>query len=226
MLIWITGCTQGLGNALTVGLIERGHTLVGCGRNEIALARMNADHPGHTFLPCDVSDDAKVEDFVAKGLLAQGPPDLLINNAAIINETAPLWEIPAEDFEELMDINVSGVANVIRHLAPIMIGEGSGIIANLSSGWGRSTSPGVAPYCASKWAIEGLTRALAEDLPEGLAAIPVNPGIIDTPMLQKTFGTQDATGYWTPEQWAEKAVPFFETLTVEQNGQPLTCPEA
>ena len=81
------------------------------------------------------------------------------------------------------------------------------MIVNFSSGWGRSTSPEVAPYCATKYAIEGLTLALAQELPEGMCAVPLNPGIINTDMLQTAFG-EGASAYPTPEKWAEKAVPF------------------
>jgi NADP-dependent 3-hydroxy acid dehydrogenase YdfG len=61
----------------------------------------------------------------------------------------------------LIDVNIKGVANVIRYFVPAMIERGSGVIVNFSSYWGRSTAAEVAPYCATKWAIEGLTRALA-----------------------------------------------------------------
>jgi NAD(P)-dependent dehydrogenase (short-subunit alcohol dehydrogenase family) len=94
---------------------------------------------------------------------------------------------------------------------------------NFSSGWGRSTSPEVAPYCATKWAIEGLSRALAEELPAGMAAVPLNPGIINTEMLQSCFG-EHASDYPGPEQWAKKAVPFLLSLSGKDNGSPLTVP--
>ena len=78
--------------------------------------------------------------------------------------------------------NIKGVASVIRYFTPAMIDRGTGVIVNFSSGWGRSTSPEVAPYCATKWAIEGLTGALSQELPAGLAAVALNPGVIDTDM--------------------------------------------
>ena len=80
-----------------------------------------------------------------------------------------------------------------------------------------------APYCATKWGIEGLTAALASELPAGLAAVALNPGIIDTRMLRSSFG--DAAGaYPKPEQWASAAVPFLATLGPRHNGQALTVP--
>ena len=83
--------------------------------------------------------------------------------------------------------------------------------------------PQVAPYCGSKWAIEGLTRALADELPYGLAAIPLNPGVIHTQMLEVCFG-DSASSYQRPEQWAKKAAPFLLELGPEDNGDPLTAP--
>ena len=118
--------------------------------------------------------------WAGRFLAASSTPDLLINNAALINRNAPTWKVPAEEFDRLIDVNIKGVANVLRHVVPAMIARESGVIVNLSSYWGRSVSPEVAPYCASKWAIEGLVHGLAQELPKGLAAVPLNPGIIDT----------------------------------------------
>ena len=146
--------------------------------------------------------------WAGRFLATSGAPDLLINNAALINRHAPTWEVPAEEFDRLIDVNIKGVANVLRHVVPAMIARESGVIVNLSSYWGRSVGPEVAPYCASKWAIEGLTRALAQELPKGLAAVPLNPGIIDTAMLRSTFG-ETAGHYLSPSAWAESAVPFL-----------------
>ena len=113
---------------------------------------------------------------------------MLLNNAGLINRNAPLWEVRAQEFSDVIDVNLKGVANVIRHFVPAMIKRRSGVIVNFSSGWGRSTDAEVAPYCATKWAIEGLTQALAQELPPGMAAVPFNPGIINTAMLRSCFG--------------------------------------
>jgi NAD(P)-dependent dehydrogenase (short-subunit alcohol dehydrogenase family) len=179
--------------------------------------------PPHSFDVVDVCDEAQVETWARRVLDDGGPPDLLVNNAAAIHRNAPLWEVPANDFAEVIDVNVNGVVSVIRHFVPAMIALERGVIVNFSSGWGRSTSPGVAPYCATKWAIEGLTRALAQELPRGMAAVPLNPGIIDTDMLRSCFGG-DAASYPSPQQWAERAVPFLLGLGPNDNGRPLTVP--
>ncbi len=102
-----------------------------------------------------------------------------------------------------------------------MVSNNSGVLVNISSGWGRSTSAEVATYCCSKWAIEGLTRSLAQEVPDGVAAIPLNPGIIHTELLESCFGTS-ATQFPSPSQWAEDAVPFLLELNASDNGQVLT----
>jgi len=96
-----------------------------------------------------------------------------------------------------------------------------GVIVNFSSGWGRSTDAEVAPYCATKWAIEGLTRSLAQELPAGMTAVPLNPGIIDTDMLRSSFGGS-AGGYPSPAEWAKRAAPFLLKIGPADNGQPLS----
>ena len=148
---------------------------------------------------------------------------ILNNNAALTNTLAPLWEISAAEFASLVDVNIKGTANMLRHFVPTMIAEGRGVIINFSSGWGRATAPDVAPYCATKWAIEGLTRALAQELPKGMAAVPLNPGIVDTDMLRISFG-EAAGGYESPTKWAERAVPFMLKLGPKNNGKALSVP--
>jgi NAD(P)-dependent dehydrogenase (short-subunit alcohol dehydrogenase family) len=122
-----------------------------------------------------------------------------------------------------VDVNIVGVANVIRHFVPSMVAQNSGVIVNFSSGWGRSTSPEVAPYCATKWAIEGLSQALAQELPEGMAAVAFNPGIIDTDMLRTAWG-DGAGSYPKAEAWAERVVPFLLEIGPAENGRPLKAP--
>ena len=222
--IVITGCSRGLGRALVDEFVAAGHAVAGCSRSETAMQALAESYPdGHDFQVLNVSDEADVARWAKSVLESVGVPDLLINNAGLINEPAPLWKVSSEEFQQLMMVNVAGVHHTIRYLLPHMITAGNGVIVNLSSGWGRSVSPDVAPYCASKWAIEGLTRALAEELPDGLAAIAVNPGVIDTRMLRQAWGER-AGGYRTPQQWARQAAPYLLGLNASHSGQPLTVP--
>lgn len=220
--IVVTGASRGLGRAMTEGFLERGHRVYGCSRSTAVVDEMNEQlGPSGSFAKVDVNDDAAVGHWAAEVVSDGGPPDLLVNNAALINEPAALWEVPPEEFSQLIDVNIKGTFHVIRHFLPAMIHAGRGVVVNFSSGWGRSTSPQVAPYCTTKWAIEGLTRALADELPDGLAAVPLNPGVIDTDMLRTCWG-EGAGGYPTAARWARRAVPFLLELDASDNGTPLT----
>jgi NAD(P)-dependent dehydrogenase (short-subunit alcohol dehydrogenase family) len=222
--IVLTGVTRGLGRALAERFIEMGHIIVGCGRStaELGELRRRFGSP-HDFAAVDVARRDQVQAWADRLLAESVAPDLLLNNAAIINANAKLWQVPAEEFDRLIDINIKGVANVLRSFLPAMIARGRGVIVNFSSGWGRSTSPEVTPYCASKYAIEGLTLALAQELPEGMAAIPLNPGIIDTEMLRSCFG-DEARQYPSAVEWAKRAAPFILKLGRGENGKSLSVP--
>ncbi|HYC69711.1 MAG TPA: SDR family oxidoreductase [Opitutaceae bacterium] len=216
--IVITGVTRGLGRALAEWYIANGHTVIGCGRSAEVL-ELRFTHPApHDFAAVDVAQEVKVSMWAEKVIGAHGPPDILINNAALMNTPAPLWQVPAREFDALIDVNIKGVANVIRHFVPAMVARGSGVIVNLSSGWGRSTSPEVAPYCASKFAIEGLSQALAQELPAGMACVPLNPGVIDTDMLRQAW-SDGASAYPKAGTWAETAAPFILKLGAKHNGR-------
>ena len=222
--ILITGVTKGLGRGMAEEFVRLVHTVVGCGQNKTAVAELGTRFAKpNAFAVVNVASDAEVQEWAARVLKSQGAPDLLLNNAAVINKNARLWEVPAQEFSNVIDVNIKGVTNVIRHFAPAMIQRGAGVIVNFSSGWGRSTDAEVAPYCATKWAIEGLTQALAQELPSGMAAIPLNPGVINTDMLQSCFGGS-ASAYPTANEWAKRAVPFLLNLGPKDNGRQLSAP--
>jgi len=224
MKILITGVSRGLGRALADHYMAEGHTVIGCGRDpeKILDLRFGCREPNR-FDIVDVAQASKVDVWHETVSATHGAVDLLINNAAIINTPAPLWEVPAAEFKALVDINITGVANVIRAFVPEMVAAGKGVIVNLSSGWGRSVSPEVAPYCASKYAIEGLTQAMAAELPAPLAAVPLNPGVIATEMLAKCWG-DESKAFPTAEDWVQRAAPFILQLGRKDNGHSLTVP--
>ena len=222
--IVITGVTRGIGCGLAGEFDRLGHKVIGCGRSAEPVAELqSALGQAHDFSAVDVTDDRTVADWAKRTLAEHGAPDLLINNAAIINRNANLVDVSAAEFDAVIDVNIKGVANVIRHFAPAMIERNHGVIVNLSSGWGRGTSPDVAPYCATKWAIEGLSKALADELPNGMACVPLSPGMVNTRMLQSCFaGGADSAR--KPDAFAQIAAPFLLALGPRDNGQSLTVP--
>jgi NAD(P)-dependent dehydrogenase (short-subunit alcohol dehydrogenase family) len=223
-VVVITGVGRGLGNVMAKGLAAKGYLVVGCSHSatscENAARELGAPHQ---VTQVNVADAQAVQQWAADVLEHFAPPELLINNAAVINANSVLWEVPEEDFQRTLRVNVEGTYHVIRAFVPAMIAAGRGVIVNFSSGWGKATSPEVAPYCASKFAIEGLSKALSQELPSGLACIALNPGVINTDMLQSCFGG-DAKSYPTAEQWGTVAVPFLMKLSAKDNGKSLAVP--
>ena len=187
---------------MTERFIEAGHTVIGCGRAATSVNEMTSLFGApHRFDAVDVSDDHQVAAW-AKSVIESG-------------------FVP--EFQQIVDINIVGTANVIRHFVPAMIERGRGTIVNFSSSWGRSTSPDVAPYCATKYAIEGLSQALAQELPSGMVAVALNPGIINTEMLQSCWA-DGAAQYPSPERWGRVAAPYILSISPKDNGRPLTVP--
>jgi len=223
--IVITGISRGCGRALAEYYLAQGHRVAGCARSQEIVDELLAEHgPLHHFAAVDVADDEAVRLWACDVLAHFGAPHLLVNNAAVIAGNAPLWDIPVHEFDAVIDVNIKGTAHVLRHFLPAMIHRGTGVVVNFSSGWGRSTSPDVSAYCASKWAIEGMTQALAQGLPSGLCAVSLNPGIINTEMLQACFGKESAAPYPTAPEWAQSAGPYLLGLGPKDNGQALTVP--
>ena len=236
MIIWLTGCTSGLGQALLQEFLQAGYTVVGGARRQEVLSDLATQYPTFFFCPLDVADDGSAQRFCEYAFAQTGAPHLLLNNAATITEPSALWNLSADAFDQLIQTNVSGVANMIRHTVPLMIeavsqAEGAdarsqGMIVNFSSTWGRTTEGRQGAYCASKWAIEGMTGSLAQELQvtsQRLGAVSLNPGVINTPMLQRVFG-EGASGQLSPQAWASVAAPYLATLTPHQNGQALSVP--
>ncbi|ERM99708.1 NADPH-dependent pterin aldehyde reductase isoform X1 [Amborella trichopoda] len=225
-LVLITGVSRGLGRALALEMAKRGHTIVGCSRSQEKLhslsTQLSPDDPSkHLFVLADVRSDSSVAELAKVMVDTKGIPDIIVNNAGTINKNNKIWEISSEEFDAVLDTNVKGTANILRHFLPFMIQNKKGLIVNLSSGWGRSSAAEVAPYCASKWAIEGLTGSVAKELPFGLAVVALNPGVINTDMLASCFGSSAAV-YPSPESWAPNATTLILGLTAQDNGASLT----
>ncbi len=219
--IVITGVTRGLGRALAEQFSFMGHTVIGCGRNKKIIKNLSKSLPDNTdFKALDISNHHMVRSWARDILGNFDVPDYLINNAAVINKNATLWKVPFMEFSDLIDINVKGTYNIIKSFLPKMIECKKGTIVNFSSGWGRTTSPQVAPYCSSKWAIEGLSKSLAQELPNNMISVALSPGVIDTDMLRSC--NVNAGSYEKPQDWAKRAAPYILNITQKDNGGSLT----
>lgn len=218
----ISGISRGLGRAMTTQFRQLNHKVAGCGRTALsnaALKEMGLEEQHYRSL--DVYDSDSVQNWADHLLATSGPPDLLINNAGVINPRKPLAELSASESRQVIDVNVVGTLNVLHAFLPAMVAQGTGTIVNMSSGWGRSVADGVTPYCASKWAIEGLSKALALEVPTGMTVIALNPGVIETEMLYACL-PEWAPLSPRPEDWAQRAVDLLLSLKPSQNGQSLS----
>nr|KAJ0211347.1 hypothetical protein LSAT_V11C400199850 [Lactuca sativa] len=132
----------------------------------------------------------------------KGVPDIIDT----INKNNRLWEVPEEEFNVVIDTNMKGIANMLRHFIPLMIEKKQGILVNMSSGDVVDNKgiyvflQQVTPYCASKWVVEGLTKSVAKKLPAGMAIVALNLGIMNTQMLQSCFGSSSGM-YQAPDSW-------------------------
>jgi NAD(P)-dependent dehydrogenase (short-subunit alcohol dehydrogenase family) len=151
---------------------------------------------------------------------AFGAVDVLVNNAAVLPDPAPIVRIPAEAWEETLRVNVVGTANLVRHVLPGMQARRRGVVVNLSSGWGRVAAADVAPYCASKFAVEALTQSLAQEAGPGVVAFALNPGVVDTDMLRSAWGAE-AASYPAPDALAPRWRRLFARIGPSWNGRSL-----
>jgi len=186
----ITGGGQGIGRAIALRLAAEGADV---GVNDVRLetATQVAEEVralGRRALPlaADVADEEAVEAMFAEFLQTFDRLDILVNNAGI-GPVHQLVDCTAEEFDRVFAINVRGVFLCSRAAARQMIHQGHGRIINASSACGLRASPNFVPYCASKFAVIGITQGLARELaPHSITVNAYCPGIIDTDMTANT----------------------------------------
>jgi len=194
----ITGANSGIGRSSAVGLAQRGWTVYGTMRDlgkGDRLASM-ASEAGVVVHPvvCDVTDDESVRSAVAEITTDAGQIDVVVNNAGI-GGNGVAEETPISVYAEVMDVNLYGTLRVIQAVVPQMRERGSGTIINISSVTGLFAAIAQSPYVASKWAVEGMTEGLAQELvPFGIRVALVEPGIVKTAILAKNTDAPNASG--------------------------------
>jgi len=204
--ILVTGCTSGLGLALVEQYVEQGHTVIGCGRRADRIADLSERFPSAIFAVVDASDEAAVKDWSESLTAAGHKVDVLINNAGVgAGAGLKVWEVPAEDWTSVLNVNVHGILHMIRYFVPPMVESNKGFIVNISSGLGHSSNPTNAVYSTSKWAVESLSKSLALGLPEGCMCVPLAPGVVRTEMNPNPR-------FPTAKEWSAVAAPWILNL--------------
>jgi len=211
--VLVTGTSKGIGFETALAFARAGHKVHATMRNPAQSPEL-AEIAAREKLPILVSTmDVDSDDSVSQGIAAilkdHGPIDVLVNNAGI-ERAGSVEELPLAEFRAAMETNYFGALRCIQALVPSMRQRRSGCIINVTSVAGRLASPPLAPYTASKWALEALSEALAGEMKTfNVHVAIVEPGIIDTAMAQRIAGPSNGSLY---PQRARFATMFTDAL--------------
>ena len=211
--VLVTGTSKGIGFETALAFARAGHKVHATMRNPAQSPEL-AEIAAREKLPIlvstmDVDSDQSVSRGIAAILKDHGPIDVLVNNAGV-ERAGSVEELPLAEFRAVMETNYFGALRCIQALVPSMRQRRSGCIINVTSVAGRLASPPLAPYTASKWALEALSEALAGEMKTfNVHVAIVEPGIIDTAMARRISHQADGSLY---PQRARFATMFTDAL--------------
>lgn len=198
--VWfVTGAARGLGAAIAKAALDDGDKVVVTGRRIEPLENVFAQHGDRVLtVPLDVTDGAQALHAVKAAVARFGRIDVLVNNAGY-GQLAPFEDNHASEADQQFATNVFGVFNVCRAVLPVMREQRSGQVFNVSSMGGVVGMGGAALYCASKFAVEGFSESLAQEVEQfGIKVTLVEPGVFRTDFLDPSsavFGTRGLEDY-------------------------------
>jgi len=204
----VTGASRGLGRGIAVGLGEVGATVVLTGRDEEALGATAEEVQragGHPDVqPCDHRDDHAVKAMFDRATRAHGRLDLLVNNATAVGDVAelfaatPFWETPTGRWDDLFDVGLRSHFVAGQLAARLMVGQGRGLVVNVSSAAAAHQVPAILPYGVAKAALDRMTSDMARDLvPHGVTALAVWPPPSSTEGMLASAGDDDDVTQWS-----------------------------
>jgi 3-oxoacyl-[acyl-carrier protein] reductase len=217
----VTGGGRGIGRAIALDFAREGANVVACGRNQTFLEEVSqeARRAGCSVLAVrtDVSIEGEVERMVDEAVKKFGKIDILVNNAAISGPRGLITDVSKEEWDEVLNINLTGTFLCSKAVLKHMIKSGTGNIINVttSKGWKRRR-PGAVPYRASKSGMEGFTLVLAKQMkPYGICVNAMGPATTDTDM-QKNMSLAQKRRWrmWRPDEVSKLAV-FLALQTVD-----------
>ena len=201
--VWmVTGCSSGFGLELVRALLDRGERVIATtrdGRLDVAAAKDRL-----TVLPLDLNIPASIESCASKAMSTHGRLDVLINNAGY-GYLGGIEEAEEGEIRAQFETNFFGTLNLTRMLLPMMRAQRAGFIVNMSSVGGFVSGKGAGIYCASKFALEGLSEALAAELePLGIRVMIVEPGAFRTDFINRSL------------RMAPSVIPDYAALALQQ----------
>jgi 3-oxoacyl-[acyl-carrier protein] reductase len=214
----VTGSGRGIGEYIAKRLAREGGNIVVTGRTtkdiEKVSQEINNDGGRSIFIRGDVTKEEDVKNVIHKTIKEFRKVDVLVNNAGI-GLKKYIWETGVEEFEEVMDVNVKGVFLFMKHIIHEMNG---GVIINISSGAGKEGIPMLGAYCASKFAVIGLTESAAAEV-KNVKIVALCPGSVDTGMFRRMFPDEKAD--LKPDDVAEKVVDICTHPEKYRQGQSI-----
>jgi len=194
--VLVTAGAGGIGREIVRAFAATGARLAVCDIDVPALSALKAELPGIATFVCDVGRRADVERFVPAAVEALGGLDVLVNNAGIGGPTSPVEQFPPEDWDRVMQVNLTGTFDVTRLAIPHLKRSPAASIVIMSSAAGRYGYPNRSAYSASKWALVGFAKTLAIELGEfGIRANAILPGAVDGERLRRVYaGRAEVSG--------------------------------
>lgn len=178
--ILITGGASGIGLKIAESFHSHGAQIFICGTNKKKLDQCLASNPAWHGMICDVRDESAVKNFVTSAVKTLGGLDLIVNNSGIAGPTAKLEDCSVDEWRDTIDINLNGVFLVSKFAIP-HLRESQGSIIHISSVAGRIGFALRAPYCSSKFALQGLTESMSKELgPDGIRVNSILPGFVES----------------------------------------------
>lgn len=222
----ITGAGRGIGAALARAFSRDGARVFLCARSDEEVRAVaegilaDGGRAGWTTVDVSEPDGARALALMATSEL--GRVDVLVNNAGILGPKAPLLEVTPGNWNDVLRVNANGPFLVSRAFLPTLLQQGAGVIMNVSSGVGRKGRATWGPYSVSKFAVEGLSQVLAEEIgPQGLACVAVNPGATRTGMRAAAYPDEDPGTLPTAETIAEAFLRIAALDRSEINGKSI-----
>lgn len=224
--VMVTGASRGIGAALGAELAGRGANVALLARTgegvEAVAERIRATGGQALALRADVTREEDVVKAVRRTIMAFGEIGGVVNNAGVLGARVPFDSYPVDDLRACLDVHAVGSFLVTRAALPHLRSAKDAFVVNVSSYLGRHGLPDAAGYIAGKFALEGLTQALAAEVNgHSLAVVSVGPGMVATRMLASYLGEEELEGYRSPTEAAAALADLCEQLTLAENGAAL-----
>ena len=186
--VLITAGASGIGREFARAFAANGAKVFVCDIDAKALEALAKEIPGLIARPCDMASRAEIERMVPDAVAALGGLDVLINNAGIAGLTLPVDQIPPDDWDKVVAVNLTAMFDVTRLAIPHLKQSKAGCIINMASIAGRFGFANRSPYAATKWGVIGFTKTLAMELGEwGIRANAIAPGAVEGERIERVF---------------------------------------